>query len=203
MSTVDILDAIDAAVGCQLCGGPLGNSPSDDFCCQEHQQAWCSARTEPLVGYEEPWGRPWDFPGVGTEAAVSGVRARPGFFQASSPVRVMVPQNGEWQDIGAVHPWDGLTFTMSASAPMNPTQPVVAGPDFGTVRFSWAPLEFRLPRSTGNLMADFRALERAHLAATTPEQQAACALRRADLSARMAKAYQHFPQRYVRGLPRA
>lgn len=65
----DIFAAIDAAVGCQQCGGPLGDSPSDDFCTAEHQQEWNAARADPLVGYREPWHRPWDFPGVGCDAA--------------------------------------------------------------------------------------------------------------------------------------
>jgi hypothetical protein len=37
---VDIITAIDAATGCQQCGGPLGASPSDLFCDQDCQAAW-------------------------------------------------------------------------------------------------------------------------------------------------------------------
>lgn len=50
----DIIAAIDAATGCQQCGGPLAGSPSDDFCCPEHQQAWHAARSQRLERYEEP-----------------------------------------------------------------------------------------------------------------------------------------------------
>lgn len=64
----DILAAIDAAVGCQQCGCPLGASPSDDFCTSSCQEDWAAQHVEPLVGYREPWDRPWDFPGVGSDA---------------------------------------------------------------------------------------------------------------------------------------
>lgn len=62
MGAVDILDAIGAAVGCQQCGRPLGDSPSDDFCRQSCQHAWHGARADELVGCREPWDRPEDFP---------------------------------------------------------------------------------------------------------------------------------------------
>jgi hypothetical protein len=44
----DILDQIDAATGCQLCGRPLGDSPSDDFCSPEHFRAWHAKHAAPL-----------------------------------------------------------------------------------------------------------------------------------------------------------
>lgn len=40
MSVDDTPAAVDAGAGCQLCGGPLGDSPSDDFCCEDHQRWW-------------------------------------------------------------------------------------------------------------------------------------------------------------------
>lgn len=63
----DILARIDAAVGCQQCAGPLGDSPSDDFCSTECQNAWHAARTVELVDYQEPWHRPGEFPGIGSD----------------------------------------------------------------------------------------------------------------------------------------
>jgi hypothetical protein len=63
---VDILDAIDAAVGCQECGCRLDGFPSDDFCSDGCQQAWHAARADELVGYREPWLRPQGFPGIRT-----------------------------------------------------------------------------------------------------------------------------------------
>jgi hypothetical protein len=41
------LAAIDAAVGCQRCGGPLGDL-SPDFCGEGCQTAWHAARAKPL-----------------------------------------------------------------------------------------------------------------------------------------------------------
>jgi hypothetical protein len=69
----DILDRIDAAVGCQQCGAPLDGSPSDDFCSDDCQTAWHSARAVELVGYREPWHHPRDFPGIRTNAYRSPV----------------------------------------------------------------------------------------------------------------------------------
>lgn len=50
----DIISTIDTAIGCQQCGRPLGDSPSDDFCSSECQMAWLAARTEALSVYDEP-----------------------------------------------------------------------------------------------------------------------------------------------------
>jgi hypothetical protein len=44
----DFLDAIEAAIGCQHCQGPLGDSPSGDFCREEHQKAWSAGRGSAL-----------------------------------------------------------------------------------------------------------------------------------------------------------
>lgn len=50
----DVIARIDAAIGCQHCTGPLGGSPSDDFCSAGCQAAWSAARTTPLQGDDEP-----------------------------------------------------------------------------------------------------------------------------------------------------
>lgn len=44
----DILATIDAATGCQQCGGPLGDSPSDDFCRERCRMAWYAAGVQIL-----------------------------------------------------------------------------------------------------------------------------------------------------------
>ncbi|WAL67114.1 hypothetical protein ORV05_04820 [Amycolatopsis cynarae] len=44
----DIVSDIERAIGCQHCGGPLGDSPSRDFCRQECQEDWRAERAEPL-----------------------------------------------------------------------------------------------------------------------------------------------------------
>lgn len=50
----DFIAELDAAIGCQQCGSPLGDSPSDDFCTPDCQAAWSAARTAPLASYSEP-----------------------------------------------------------------------------------------------------------------------------------------------------
>jgi hypothetical protein len=50
----DILATIDAAIGCQHCGGPIGGSVSNDFCSEQHQAAWHAKRAEPLVDAMPP-----------------------------------------------------------------------------------------------------------------------------------------------------
>lgn len=49
----DIFAAIDAAIGCQNCGGELGESASSDFCGAACQAAWHAAHVEPLTNYRE------------------------------------------------------------------------------------------------------------------------------------------------------
>jgi hypothetical protein len=51
---MDIVEQIDAATGCQHCEGPLGDSPSSDFCSPRCQWRWHAGRAEPLVHYKEP-----------------------------------------------------------------------------------------------------------------------------------------------------
>jgi len=51
----DILATIDAAIGCQNCGGPLADSVSDDFCGPGCQRLWAAANTLPLDSYSEPY----------------------------------------------------------------------------------------------------------------------------------------------------
>lgn len=46
----DFLDRLDAAIGCQQCGGPLGDSPSGDFCGPDCQTRWFGQHIDPL-----PW----------------------------------------------------------------------------------------------------------------------------------------------------
>jgi hypothetical protein len=62
----DIFAAIDAAVGCQQCTGPLGDSPSGDFCSDDCQTAWHTERADQLTGYREPYEHPDGLPGIGS-----------------------------------------------------------------------------------------------------------------------------------------
>lgn len=181
---MDILAAIDAAVGCQQCGGTLDGSVSDDFCSQDCQQDWTAQHAEPLVGYQEPWHRPWDFPGVGTEAAVSvqwptHIPSRRGHLPLPSamPGTAFIDRGNGWEEMGRLR--DGLT----------PTTWIIDETHTWASPRQMASVEFRLPRSTGDLHADWRALARAETAATTDAQRAACALRRTDLTQRHMKAW--------------
>ncbi|PXY27420.1 hypothetical protein [Prauserella muralis] len=45
-AVTDIVDAIDRALGCLQCGGPLGDSPSTDFCREACQRDWHTARAD-------------------------------------------------------------------------------------------------------------------------------------------------------------
>lgn len=47
------LAAIDAAIGCQHCAGPLDGSPSPDFCSDTCQTAWHAARADPPPAREQ------------------------------------------------------------------------------------------------------------------------------------------------------
>lgn len=63
MTADDFLARLDAALGCQQCGGPLGGSPDPDWCGQDCQREWHAARTVPLPGVysggfpADPWPR--------------------------------------------------------------------------------------------------------------------------------------------------
>jgi hypothetical protein len=148
VSLQDTLAAIDAATGCQWCQGPLGKSPSADFCSQECQEAWHQSRVKRLTGYREPWQRPWDFPGVGTEAASTQA--------AAAPAPVVRMQFSVRQFAEAL---DGMYSAMQRLA-----DSLVRPP-------------FRLPRMTSDLSADRAALRRARWAARTEQQRRACDLR--------------------------
>lgn len=67
----DFIDQLDAAIGCQQCGGPLGDSPSDDFCGEGCQERWHATRPRRLAG---PWkcGPVGIIPGDAFDAASSG-----------------------------------------------------------------------------------------------------------------------------------
>lgn len=56
MCPSDIIEQIDAAIACQAegCESSLDDSPSDDFCSQECQQAWHEDSAALFVGYCSP-----------------------------------------------------------------------------------------------------------------------------------------------------
>jgi hypothetical protein len=161
--TDDILDRIDAAVGCFTCQGVLAaDSPSGDFCSAECQAEWHEGRSAPLQGYWEPWDRPWDFPGVGGES-----------FRPNSPTRAIA-----------------AALTNHRSALSYDVASIPTGQWFRVgVAVTPEPVEFRLPPQSSDLLADWRAARRAARAATTPAQVAAVDLRMAALSERSQAAF--------------
>lgn len=165
----DILAAIDAAVGCQQCGGPLGDSPSTDFCSERCDLSWRARHVEPLVGYWEPWHRPWDFPGIGTEQHRSNRSAQP-----ATPAPPFLSSDA--QALGE-HLVQGLAEGLRARPP------VVTGP-MAMIHVEWPGLQFRLPRSTSDLLADWQVARIAQATASTDAQRAAVALRIESLTER-------------------
>lgn len=51
---MEIIDNIDRAIGCHVCGNDLDDSVSGLFCSQLCQEDWYAARSEPLTNYVEP-----------------------------------------------------------------------------------------------------------------------------------------------------
>lgn len=204
---MDILDRIDAAVGCQQCGGELGDSPSDDFCSEVCQRTWRTEHhAEVLVGYREPWQRPEDFPGVGTEAHdTSGERGGFGFGYAA----------GGWLSPAVVEEVYGWTMLADSFAParrlyLNTWVAPTPAPgqwcageacteiiSRGRTRCPACDLahrqaNWRLPRQTGYLVGDIRACNRARDAATTDAQRAAVRLRTEQLVERSREHWRQF-----------
>lgn len=52
--TDDIIAAIDAVVGCQTCGGPLGNSPDPHFCSELCHGVWATMQADPALSADAP-----------------------------------------------------------------------------------------------------------------------------------------------------
>lgn len=181
----DILAAIDAATGCQQCGGPLTGSVSDDFCRAECQISWHAEQTEELVGYREPWDRPIDFPGIATEAHDSGSLLR------------SVAGRGSWQSVGTVR---GASLSLAQVDELHGNSSLFRpeGPEADSITFTVEPVvaarfravlleaqAWRLPRLTGNVVFDMRVARLAAASATTAEQRAAVALRQQMLAEQM------------------
>jgi hypothetical protein len=53
----DFIAEFDAAIGCHQCEGPLGDSPSDDFCGEGCQERWHAAHAEATT-IQVRWGTP-------------------------------------------------------------------------------------------------------------------------------------------------
>lgn len=126
----DFIDQLDAAIGCQQCGRPLGNSPSNDFCgevCQEH---WHVARAAYLPADEEPW-----------ELGPSGVIAAEALHHSAAVTAAAVessafPQRWFIGDVGQTYEFDadgwrplGTIDAAAAAALSHHSRPVGVTPD--------------------------------------------------------------------------
>ena len=180
---MDILDAIDQAVGCQQCGGPLGDSPSDDFCSPEHQTAWHAQHADTLPPT-------LDAAPVYVEADHLQVPLREpgepvGLFQLAPPGRGASRWTNE--DLAMVVPCPGCGCTPRRGSPL------CADCQRDHERLNW-----RLPRQTGDLAADIRACSRARDSASTDAQWAAVAVRAAQLAERSRLPFQHLARSFQR-----
>lgn len=79
-----LLEQIDTVTGCHHCGGPLGNSPSGDFCGETCQARWHANRSHPLPD-------PRAVPGVTVTVRVDTSQAEHALIRAHRLA------HGEWQ----------------------------------------------------------------------------------------------------------
>lgn len=180
-SSADFLDRLDAAIGCQQCGGPLGSSPSDDFCDDDCQARWHAQHADRLTGYREPWHDPFGgLPGVGSEA-----------MTWAPPVVWCLPrQTGDLDvDESALKAARRYADTAAQHAACR-----LRGQQLDRRRLDEAAAEmaerlrnWRLPRQTGNLTADRLALRRADIHGLSPARRAAVRLRRQQIRDREAE----------------
>lgn len=194
----DFLDRLDEAIGCQQCGRPLGESVSEDFCSIACQTLWHRQHVEPLTTYHEPWDDWADGVPYGDESVYTGETVERYEGDAPTPrgyshIRVDDWLSGTGEPLPSV--WNpALDMALDGSVRFV----VMYGPD-GSTRITHLPRPaWRLPRSTGDLMADLRAWSRASRTAVTAEQHAACAVREDDLKERYRRAYAevaHSPSR--------
>lgn len=117
MSGVDILDRIDEVTApvCGACAETIGpDGPSLYFCDDRCSDSWHRTQGEPLVGYVDPWHRPWDFPGIGSDVHVSGAgqtfvldetltappsREQPSVGSFEDGSRVYIDDGSGWREI--------------------------------------------------------------------------------------------------------
>lgn len=120
MSRADVdefLTRVDAATRpvCGSCAAELDpDGPSLYFCDDACSACWHTTQSEPLVGYVEPWHRPWDFPGIGRDWATSAPAA-----------------SAEAESVDATRAW--LELVASRPIPRMSAEPV----RYARIRRSW------------------------------------------------------------------
>jgi hypothetical protein len=208
--TSDILEVIDAATGCQQCGGPLEDSPSSDFCdpgCQRRWHArhahaldpWSDDAAPVYPGYDAARWRPeGSDEGSQGEAVAILLGADPGVSFVHHIVdqwrQTVQRARQSWRLPRSTGDLDADTRAWRRAANTARTSAQVAACNLRQQelhvrrRAQWA-RDWRLPRSTGNLHADKAAANQALLTATTDSQRAAAKLRLQDIERRRAELF--------------
>lgn len=131
----DILDRIDQAIGCHECHGPLGASPSDDFCSEWCQTAWRAGRVDPLASTESCGGLVIDI-----QMDLSG--------WVTAMERVRASMEGMFAQLSAMqYAWVDEIQVVDTSSEIRGTEPVLVAFD-ETHPFTRA-MEARRNRNTG------------------------------------------------------
>ncbi len=183
----DFLATLDAALGCQHCGGPLGDSPSPDFCSEEHSRAWLAEHVAPVPLPDTADAAPVY---VGEDADQARVPLNDGPPAGSR--RVTVAQYNAWYEPQAQVAVRDLRTRLQRGETVSEGDVLADGAwcvhrlnllDDGSWDATFAPMPFvwRLPRMTGDVPADLRAVNVAEMAADTDHRRAACALRREQI----------------------
>ncbi len=112
MTVDDLLERIDAAVApaCAVCAGPLGDSPSDDFCGPDCQQVWHAGRSVALERYQEPVDVPAHV--SHRHEQFSPETTPQGLLRAYS-IRSAYGSPSDWVSIGAIADPQGLVVIRS------------------------------------------------------------------------------------------
>jgi hypothetical protein len=167
----DFLARLDAAIGCQQCGGPLTQSVSDYFCSEDCSEDYSEAHSDDLDDDWSTLGHDWEPDELADLEPVSWLPPRTWRLRRSTG------------DLAADQSALRDAQRTASSAAQREACAVRSEALRGRQRVIWA-REWRLPRSSGNPGGDWNALVWAETTATTPAQYAACNLRRADLEAR-------------------
>lgn len=135
MSSRD-LDAFLASIDevtaptCATCTKPLADDgPSLYYCDDICSDRWHATQAEPLSGYREPWRRPQDFPGIGTDAhntQADEYDADGWAFTAAGGICLAVDQFLAAQSTGSHPEWPGARPARPVTAEDVTLRPTIA-----------------------------------------------------------------------------
>lgn len=167
--TAEFLARLDAAIGCQQCGGPLTESVSDIYCSERCSMIYSGSRASDLAyQYWDEDEHGWTAEALADLEPVSWI---------APPVWRLPRSTGDLEADGfaLAHAIDTSTTDAHMAACELRRQSLAE-----RQRQMWA-REWRLPRATGNFWKDNTACNLASSTATTPAQVAACELRRIEI----------------------